>query len=137
MSVGRTYLSLEASKQVDEEWMSHRVGNLEDPLLRQQRFDLVSGDDVTLLERLDGKVLARVAVLGQDHFAEVSTAEHAQKAEVVHAHAGEVGRAARLVSAVAVLSHAARPSDHLRLETSTPLLTDVPPLDSTVLRLLS
>ena len=56
------YLSLEAGEKVDEEGVSHGVGHLEDPLLRQQRLYLVPGDDVPLLKGLDGEVLARVLV---------------------------------------------------------------------------
>ena len=46
--------------------MPHGVGHLEDAFFRQQRLDLVPGNDVALLQGLDGEVLARVLVLGQD-----------------------------------------------------------------------
>ena len=55
-------LRLEAREHVDEEGVAHRVGHLEDALLGQEGLDLVPGDDVALLERLDGEVLARVEV---------------------------------------------------------------------------
>ena len=56
------YLSLEAGEKVDEEGVPHGVGHLKDPLLGQQRLDLVPGNDVPLLEGLDGEVLASVLV---------------------------------------------------------------------------
>lgn len=63
----RAYVGLEAREQVDEERVARRVGHLEDALLREQRLDLVARDDVALFQRLDREVLARVAVLRQDH----------------------------------------------------------------------
>ena len=47
--------------------MPDRVRHLEDPLLRHEAVDLVSRDDVALLQRLDGEVLARLLVLGEDY----------------------------------------------------------------------
>ena len=47
--------------------MAHLVDHLEDPLLRHETLDLVTGDDVAFLQRLDGEVLARPPVLGQQH----------------------------------------------------------------------
>ena len=46
--------------------MARRVGHLEDALLGQQRLDLVARDDVALLQRFDGEILARVAVLREN-----------------------------------------------------------------------
>ena len=51
---------LEAGEHVDEERMPHGVGHLEDPLLRQQGLDFVARDDVPLLQRFDGEILACV-----------------------------------------------------------------------------
>lgn len=85
--------------------MPHRVGHLEDALLAEQRFHLVPGDDVALLERLDGKVLAGVPVLGQNDLAEVTPAEDTQQPEAVDVHTGRAGLrlAAAFVRAVPVL----------------------------------
>lgn len=58
---------LEASKHVDEERMSHRICDLKDAFLGQQRFHLVPGDDVALLQRLNCKVFAGVLVLSQNN----------------------------------------------------------------------
>ena len=58
----KNHLSLETREQVDKEGVTHRVGNLEDPLLGQQGLDLVPGDDVTLLQRFDGKIFASIFV---------------------------------------------------------------------------
>ena len=77
---------LEAGKHVDEERVAHRVGHLEDPLLRQQRLHLVADNDVALLERLDGKVLARVEVLGQNHLSEMASAQHGAELETLDSH---------------------------------------------------
>ena len=44
--------------------MSHGVGDLKDALLRHETVDLVSRDDVTLLERFDGKILPTTLILG-------------------------------------------------------------------------
>ena len=60
------HLCLEAGEQVDEERMTDGVGHFEDAFLSQQRVDLVAGDDVSLLQGLDGKVLCSVLVLAQD-----------------------------------------------------------------------
>lgn len=75
---------LEAGEQVDEERVAYAVGHFEDALLAQQRFDLVAGDYVAFLEGLYGEILARVAVLGQDHFAEVAAAQHADQSGKKH-----------------------------------------------------
>ena len=64
--MAESYLYLEASEHVDQEWMSHGVCHLEDAFLGQERLDLVPGDDVALLQGLDGEVLAGVLVLGQN-----------------------------------------------------------------------
>jgi len=58
---------LEAGEEVDEEGVSLGVGHFEDAFLGQQGLDLVSGDYVSLLQRLDREVLARVSVLRQNH----------------------------------------------------------------------
>jgi len=58
-----THIGLETREEVDEERVSGRVGHFEDALLGQERFDLVAGDDVALLQRFDRKVLGRVPVL--------------------------------------------------------------------------
>ena len=58
---------LEAGEHVDEEGVPHRVGHFEDPLLGQQRLHLVPRDDVALLQRLDGEVLASILVPRQNH----------------------------------------------------------------------
>ena len=60
-------VGLEAGEHVDEERVAHGVGHLEDALLGQERLDLVASDYVAFLERLDGKVFARVQVSGQDN----------------------------------------------------------------------
>jgi hypothetical protein len=62
---GRDHLSLEAGEEVDEEWMPHGVGHLEDALLGEERLHLVPGDDVSLLQRLDREILPRVLVASQ------------------------------------------------------------------------
>ena len=59
-------LGLEAGEKVNEEGVPHRVGNLEDPLLSKEGLHLVPSDDVALLERLDGEVLAGVLVPRKD-----------------------------------------------------------------------
>jgi hypothetical protein len=58
-----TNLCLEAGEKVDKEGVSLGVGHLEDAFFGQQRLNLVARDDVALLQRLDGEVLASVAVL--------------------------------------------------------------------------
>jgi len=58
-----TYFSLKTRKQIHKERMSHRVCNFKDPLLAEQRFDFIASNNVALLECLNGKVFARVAVL--------------------------------------------------------------------------
>lgn len=60
------YVSLKAGKQIDEEGMTRRIGHFKDSLLGEQRFNFVTGDDVALLQRFDGKVLVRVSVLRQN-----------------------------------------------------------------------
>lgn len=67
--------------------MPHRVSDLENPLLAQQRLDLVSRDNVAFLERFDGEVLAGVSILRQNNFAEMSAAKYAEKTEAVKTHA--------------------------------------------------
>ena len=57
---------LKAGKQIDEEGMTRRIGHFKDSLLGEQRFNFVTGDDVALLQRFDGKVLVRVSVLRQN-----------------------------------------------------------------------
>jgi hypothetical protein len=79
-------LRLEAGEHVDEEGVAHRVGHLEDPLLGQQGLDLVAGDDVALLQRLDCKVLAGVEVAGKYHLAKVASTQHTAELEVFQAH---------------------------------------------------
>lgn len=64
--MAENYLYLEASEHVDQEWVSHGVCHLEDAFLGQERLDLVPGDDVALLQGLDGEVLAGVLVLSQN-----------------------------------------------------------------------
>ena len=58
---------LEAGEHVDEEGVPHRVGHFEDPLFGQQRLHLVPRDDVALLQRFDGEVLASVLVTRQNN----------------------------------------------------------------------
>lgn len=83
--------------------MSHCVGDLENSLLAEQRFDLVSGYDVALLKCLDCEILASVSVLRQDDFAEMSTAKHAQQSEAVQIHPHRLRVTTGLVSAVTIL----------------------------------
>jgi len=45
--------------------MARRVGHFKDALFGKQRFNFITSNNVTLLQRFDGKVLVRVAVLGQ------------------------------------------------------------------------
>ena len=59
------YVGLEAREEVDEERMARRVGHFEDALFGKQRFNFITSNNVTLLQRFNGKVLVRVAVLGQ------------------------------------------------------------------------
>ena len=67
--------------------MPYRVGHFEYPLLGQQRLDFVPRYYVPFLQRLDGKVLAGVAILGQNNFAEVTPSEDREQSEVLEAHA--------------------------------------------------
>lgn len=97
------YLCLEAREQVDEERMTHGVGDFKDAFFAQQRLDLVSRNDVTFFQCLDRKVFASVSVLRQNNFAKVSATEHAQQAEAVESHALHLRMTSRLVSAVTIL----------------------------------
>lgn len=58
---------LEASEQVDQEWVSHTSSRLEDALFGHKTLDFVPGDDVPLFQSLDGKVFATLFVLTQYH----------------------------------------------------------------------
>lgn len=86
--------------------MPHCVGDFEDSLLTQQRFDFISGDDVALLQRFNGEILAGVAVLRQDDLPEVSAAENAKQSEAVEVHSHRLRVTSRLISAVAILKTA-------------------------------
>lgn len=83
--------------------MPRRIGHLEDPLLRQQRLDLVPGNDVALFQCLDGEIFAGVSILRQYDLAKMTSSENGQQPEVLETHTGELRLAARLVRAVAVL----------------------------------
>lgn len=61
-----TYIGLEAGEEIDEEGMAGGIGHLEDALLGQKRFDLVTCNDVALFQRFNGKVLASIAILCQN-----------------------------------------------------------------------
>lgn len=82
--------------------MAHRVGHLKYSLLGEQTLDLIPVYNISLLERLDGKVLCCGLVLSEDDFTEVSAAKHRYEAELVEAHRTVLRVAVRLVCRVAV-----------------------------------
>lgn len=69
-----------------------RRHTFKDPLLGQKRLDLVPSDDVALLQRLDGEILAGVFVLRQDHFAEMAAPQNADQSEMVATHRSRGGQ---------------------------------------------
>lgn len=79
-------LCLEAGKQVDQEWMSHRVRHLENSLLAEQRFNFIARNDVAFFERFDRKIFAGVSVLRQNYFSEMTASQNAQQTEAVETH---------------------------------------------------
>lgn len=83
--------------------MSHCVGYFEDSLFTEKRFDFIACDNVAFFERLDGKVLAGVSVLGQNNFSEMSPTENAEQSEAVNVHSHGLRLTSRLVSTIAIL----------------------------------
>lgn len=80
--------------------MARSVGNFEDPLLRQERFHFVPGDDISLLQSFDGKIFTGVFILGQNYFAKVSTTQNRKKPEIIQHHARHLRLPSRFVNAV-------------------------------------
>ena len=63
---------------------SESVFHDEDALLRHQRFDFVSSENVALLQHFQGVIVAApVDVLGENHLAEVASAQHAHQTKRV------------------------------------------------------
>lgn len=106
-----THFGLETRIQIDQKWMAHRIGHLENTLLTQQRFNFIARNDIALFQRLDGIILVGAAQLRQYDLAEMSATQNAQQPEVLNGHhawrrtasADCLRLATRLVSRVAVL----------------------------------
>ena len=77
LSLFASYFCLETREQIDQERMTHRVGDFENSLLAQQRFDFITCNYVAFFERFDSKIFAGVSVLRQNNFSEVSATENA------------------------------------------------------------
>ena len=95
---------------VYHQFASESVFHDEDALLRHQRFDFVSSENVALLQHFQGVIVAApVDVLGENHLAEVASAQHAHQTKRIDRNAarklriGLVRQKRRLVVVVVVV----------------------------------
>lgn len=75
---------LKTSEQIDQKGMLTSIDYLEYALLTHQTLDFFAMQYVTFLQRFDCIILTRLFVLRQDHFAKMTTTQHAYETKRVH-----------------------------------------------------